>query len=95
MAQPMRETMRGQMREMREEMEERGPVFGIMEQMARMPSSTYWFAMLGSLLGSLTLFLMGQRWASLFVGLWVPTFLNVGLFYKLLHPEREQGMFQR
>ena len=86
----MRETMRGQVREARERMEEQGPLYGMMEQMAAMPSSTYWFAMLGSILASLALFLTGRRYAAIFVGLWVPTFLNVGLFYKLLHPERER-----
>ena len=94
MAQPMRETMR-EVREMPRELRDEGPVFGIMRTMAEMPSSTYWFAMFGAMLASLGLFLSGNRWLSLFIGLWVPTFLTTGLFYKLLHPERERGMFQR
>lgn len=53
------------------------------------PASAYTFAMFGSILASLGLFLSGRRWEGLFVGLWAPTFASLGLFYKLLHPSRE------
>ena len=28
-------------------------------------------------------------WAGIFVGLWAPTFLNLGMYLKQLHPSRE------
>ncbi len=63
-----------------------GGMFGFLETI---PTSTYYFAMLGSILGSLYLFISGRRWESLFVGLWAPTIITSSLFYKLLRPSRE------
>ncbi|MBI2940567.1 MAG: hypothetical protein HYY04_09035 [Chloroflexi bacterium] len=82
MAQPIRE-VRGRLEEARE------PTISVFEQLSNLPSSTYWLSMVGSMLASLGLFLTGRRWESLFVGLWVPTVLLSGLFYKMLRPERE------
>jgi hypothetical protein len=59
--------------------------FGFMETI---PSKYYYFAMVGSVVASLLLFLNGKRWESLFVGLWAPTLINVGLFYKMIRPSR-------
>ena len=39
---------------------------------------------LGSIIGSLALFLRRSRQEALFVGLWAPTFLALGLFYSLV-----------
>lgn len=54
--------------------------------MANIPSSAYYFAMLGSVLASAALYIAGRRQTALFVGEWAPTLLTAGLFYKLLHP---------
>jgi hypothetical protein len=37
---------------------------------------------------SVSLYLTGRRWAGIFVGLWAPTFLNLGMHLKQLHPSR-------
>lgn len=39
---------------------------------------------LGSIIGSLALFLRRSKQEALFVGLWAPTFLALGLFYSLV-----------
>lgn len=54
-----------------------------------MPASVYLAAMLGSIVVSVSLYLTGRRWAGIFVGLWAPTFLNLGMYLKQLHPSRE------
>lgn len=63
-----------------------GDMFAFMESI---PTSTYYFAMIGSILASLALFMSGKRWESLFVGLWAPTIITSSMFYKLLHPSHE------
>ncbi len=60
-----------------------------METFETMPSGYYLAGTVGSILLSLGLFLMGRRFMSLFVGLWVPTILLLTLFYKLMRPSRE------
>lgn len=47
----------------------------------------YWAAML-SIAASATLWLVGKRDWSTFVGQWPPTFLLLALFHKLLSPGR-------
>ena len=37
----------------------------------------------GTIALSAALFFSGRRWESLFVGLWAPTILAVGMFYRL------------
>jgi len=64
------------------------PVSGFLEMMEKVPPSTYFGLMIGAILLSLTLFLSGRKWGALFVGLWAPTILSSGLFYKVLHPSR-------
>jgi hypothetical protein len=54
--------------------------------MLAVPTEAYYFATLGSILGSALLYLSGKRHAALFVGEWAPTFLVTALFYKLLRP---------
>lgn len=61
-------------------------ILGFMEEM---PSTYYYFAMAGSIVASLYLFVTGRRWESLFVGLWAPTLINLGLFYKLIRPSSD------
>lgn len=80
------------MREMRrtvEGMTEKNPMDTWFESFEHMPSSFYYFGMLGSIAASLYLFFTGRRWEALFVGLWPPTILNAALFYKILRPSRE------
>ena len=74
------------MRELRQQ-----PAETIMDRLERLPSSTYFTAMIGSVLASLGLFLAGYRWASVFIGLWAPTILMFGAFAKLLRPSREMA----
>lgn len=47
----------------------------------------YWAAML-SVAASATLWLLGKRDWSTFVGQWPPTFLLLGIFHRLLSPKR-------
>ncbi|HEY8370089.1 MAG TPA: hypothetical protein VIM86_12330 [Thermodesulfobacteriota bacterium] len=56
------------------------------------PSKAYMAAVVGSILASLGLFLAGRTAAGIFVGLWAPTILNLGLFNKLLQPSQESLM---
>ena len=65
------------------------PVEQFFESMENIPSSTYYMALAGSVALSLGLFMSGRRWESIFVGLWAPTLLTAGLFYKLLRPSHE------
>ena len=45
-------------------------------------------AALASVITSATLFLVGKRDWSIFVGQWPPTFLLFGLFHKILRPSK-------
>ena len=49
----------------------------------------------GSILVSAALFFSGRKWESLFVGLWAPTLLTAGLFYRLLVSREMHREFQR
>lgn len=62
----------------------------ILEQIENMPSSVYYGGVFGSIFLALGLFLSGKRQEGIFVGLWAPTILNLGLYNKLLRPSREQ-----
>jgi hypothetical protein len=55
----------------------------IEDQTAKLPSDTFLWAAVGSMATSMTLQLMGNKHASLFVGQWAPTFLIFGLYNKL------------
>lgn len=62
-----------------------GPVAKAIErQTAKLPSDTFLWAAIGSMAASITLQLMGQRHASLFVGQWAPTLLILGLYNKIV-----------
>ena len=54
----------------------------------KIPSSTY-LAVTGiSVLASMALYFSGKKMASLFVGLWAPTILQMGIYNKLLRVSR-------
>jgi hypothetical protein len=53
-------------------------------QTARLPSDLFLWAAGASLVGSLTLRCLGDKEASNFVGLWVPTFLLLGVYNKIV-----------
>jgi hypothetical protein len=61
----------------------------ILEKIEDLPSSVYYGGVAGSILLSIALFLSGKKHEGLFVGLWAPTILNLGLYNKLLRPSRE------
>jgi len=54
----------------------------------QVPEVVWYWAALGSIVVSASLFLMGKRDWSIFVGQWPPTFLLFGLFHKLLRPSK-------
>ena len=54
----------------------------------QVPEEIWYWAALGSIVVSATLFLFGKRDWSNFVGQWPPTFLLFGLFHKVLRPSR-------
>jgi hypothetical protein len=54
----------------------------------QVPEKVWYWAALGSIIVSASLFLMGKRNWSMFVGQWPPTFLLFGLFHKLLRPAK-------
>ena len=56
----------------------------IEQQTAKLPSDIFLWLAGGSIIGSLTLKLMGKRHDALFVGQWAPTFLILGLYNKLV-----------
>lgn len=62
-----------------------GPVARTIEkQTARLPSDTFLWAAMGSIVGSMTLQFLGKSKLSLFVGQWVPTFLLLGVYNKIV-----------
>lgn len=56
----------------------------IEQQTAKLPSDTFLWAAMGSILTSMTLQSMGHRNGALFVGQWAPTFLLLGIYNKLV-----------
>jgi hypothetical protein len=52
----------------------------------RVPEVVWYWAALGSIIASASLFVLGKRDWSIFVGQWPPTFLLFGLFHKMLRP---------
>lgn len=53
------------------------------------PAPVWMTLSLGSIVASMILFMTGRKWAALFVGLWPPTIVNLGLFARLLRPSQE------
>jgi hypothetical protein len=56
----------------------------IEEQTAKLPSDIFLWAACGSIVGSVFLQAVGAKDKSVFVGQWVPTFLLLGLYNKLV-----------
>ena len=89
MARPTRRMahqMERQMHEVSEqarEMEERTGMDAVMRAMAYVPTYVYYGSLMASIGASLSLYLTGRRWTALFVGLWAPTILNLGMFNKM------------
>lgn len=54
--------------------------------LSTIPSEAFVYAMLGSVIASAVMYLTGRRHTALFIGEWAPTFIAIGLFYKLLRP---------
>lgn len=54
----------------------------------QVPEEVWYWAALGSIIISASLFAMNKRDWSIFVGQWPPTFLLFGLFHKVLRPSR-------
>lgn len=52
----------------------------------RVPEQVWYWAALGSIIVSASLFLMGRREWSIFAGQWPATFLLFGMFHKILRP---------
>jgi len=61
----------------------------ILDTLENLPSSVYYGGVLGSIALSVALFVSGKRETGIFVGLWAPTILNLGLYNKLLKPSQE------
>ena len=59
----------------------------ILESIENLPSSVYYGGVLGSIALSVFLFMSGKRETGIFVGLWAPTILNLGLYNKMLRAE--------
>ena len=56
----------------------------IEEQTAKLPSDTFLWLAIGSMIVSATMQLSGKRHASVFVGQWAPSFLLFGIYNKLV-----------
>jgi hypothetical protein len=56
----------------------------IEQQTAKLPSDVFLWASIGAMTASMTLGLMNQKHAALFVGQWAPTFLILGLYNKIV-----------
>src|SRR3954453_6194617 len=56
----------------------------IEQQTAKLPSDTFLWAAVASMVTSATFQLMGKRHVSVFIGQWAPTFLIFGLYNKLV-----------
>ena len=62
-----------------------GPIARTIEQQtAKLPSDTFLWAAAGAIAGSLTLLMLGKTRHANFVGQWVPTFLLLGLYNKIV-----------
>ena len=59
----------------------------------QVPEEVWYWAALGSIIVSASLFLMGKRDWSMFVGQWPPTFLLFGLFHHMLRPSNYSPRF--
>lgn len=67
----------------------------IERQTAKLPSDMFLWLAVGSIAASATLQTMGNRNASLFVGQWVPSFLLLGVYNKLVKQLGSDGTDSR
>jgi hypothetical protein len=63
----------------------------IEEQTAKLPSDTFLWAALGSMVVSAALQLAGNQKTSLFIGQWAPSFLLLGLYNKIVKVAGSDG----
>lgn len=62
-----------------------GPVAKVIEQRTKkLPSDLFLWAAVGSITASLAFQVRGDKFTSLFVGQWAPTFLILGLYNKIV-----------
>ncbi len=62
-----------------------GPIARTIErQTGKLPSDTFLWAAVGSMIGSAVLHMMDRKHMSLFIGQWAPTLLILGLYNKLV-----------
>jgi hypothetical protein len=62
-----------------------GPVARTIEQQtAKLPSDTFLWAAIGSIVGSMVMMAMGEEKKANFVGQWAPTLLILGLYNKMV-----------
>ncbi len=54
----------------------------------QVPQEVWYWAALVSIVVSASLYILGKRDWSIFVGQWPPTFLLFGLFHKILRPSK-------
>ncbi len=64
----------------------------VLESIENLPSSAYYGSVAGSIVLSLFLYFTGRKQAAIFVGLWAPTILNLGLYNKMLRPSQEPDL---
>jgi hypothetical protein len=60
-------------------------IFAVVENA---PPQSFVYATLASVVLSLGLYATGRRTAGIFVGLWAPTFISLGLFLKTMRQSR-------
>ena len=53
-------------------------------QTAKLPSDIFLWAAIGAMTASASLYLLGNKHTSVFVGQWAPTFLILGVYTKLV-----------
>ena len=69
-----------------------GPVArSIEQQTAKLPSDTFLWAAIGSLVGSMVMMAMGQEKRANFIGQWAPTLLILGLYNKMVKLHGSEG----
>lgn len=82
----------GQMSERTRSFREGGLARPIEDITARLPSDTFLWLAVGSIVGSLALRCMERRHDALFVGQWAPTFLLLGIYNKLVKQLGHDGV---
>ena len=78
------ETLPNTTRELAQEQTEGRVAKAIEQQTAKLPSDLFLWAAGASILGSLALKIAGRHRDSEFVGLWVPSFLLLGIYNKIV-----------